>query len=273
MDVKRFNGVAVVQDPEEAMFPSMPASAVENVQVDHVLRLDEIGALLARLAREPVPAAEGAAFMATNNRGDERDIAELGTDDLKTRNMDGPPSRFTCPECGGALWELENGKVLRYRCHVGHGYTAETLMEAQATRLEDAMWAALRALEETAGMRRRMATRAEQGGWTLMAENYGQQAQHAETRAGLIRSVLLEENPQQVNANSARQAEQEAAEATDPNAGRMAPRQPRAPVPGGSPKPPRSPETKTSRPAADQPQGKSKNKPSGGAHRTSRKPR
>jgi two-component system chemotaxis response regulator CheB len=172
MDIKRYGGITLVQDPDEAMFPSMPRSAIENVQVDRVLSLDEMGPLLARLAREPVPVEEGAAFMARKNGGDgDSDIAEVGAEDLKTRNMIGPPSKFTCPECGGALWEIQDGKLLRYRCHVGHGYTAESLMAAQGEKLEDALWSALRALEETAGMRRRMANRARRGGWEIMARN------------------------------------------------------------------------------------------------------
>ena len=141
MEVKRYEGVAAAQDPGEAIFPSMPASAIENVRVDYVLPLDQLGPLLARLAREPVPAEQGAAFMSRNNGAEQPDVAEVGTDALKSGDLSMPPSRFTCPECGGALWELENGRLLRYRCHVGHGYTADSLMAAQAEKLEDALWA------------------------------------------------------------------------------------------------------------------------------------
>lgn len=238
MDVKRFDGVALVQDPQEAMFPSMPSSAVENVIVDRVLPLDEMGPLLTRLAREPVPAEQGAAFMARNNQADEPDIAEDGSDELKTKNLTGPPSKFTCPECGGALWEIQNGKLLRYRCHVGHGFTAESLMAAQGERLEDALWSALRALDETAGMRRRMAERARKGGWNLMARNYEEQAQHAETRAGLVRSVLVVDKPQDITRQSARSLSNKASRARDFDTGKAGARRPRAAVPPGAPKPP-----------------------------------
>jgi len=218
MDVKAYSGITIVQNPDEAMFPSMPNSAIENVQVDRVASLDEIGPLLARLAREPVPEEQGAAFMARNQTNDP-DVAEVGSDDLKTGNITGPPSKFTCPECGGALWEIQNGKLLRYRCHIGHGYTAETLMVAQGEKLEDALWSALRALEEIAGMRRRMANRARSGGWDIMARNYAEQAALAETRAGVVRSVLVDDKPQNVTANSAKARETQAAETIDWNAG------------------------------------------------------
>src|SRR5688572_11570392 len=52
--IKQRGGIAVVQNPNEALFPGMPLSAIQNVDVDHVLHLNEIPPLLARLAGEPV---------------------------------------------------------------------------------------------------------------------------------------------------------------------------------------------------------------------------
>ncbi len=243
MDVKAYGGVTIVQDPDEAMFPSMPGSAIENVLVDRVAKLEEIGPLLTRLSREAVPAEQGAEFM-TRKNGNGHDIAEIGTDDLKTHNMSGPPSRFTCPECGGALWELQNSKLLRYRCHVGHGYTAETLMAAQSEKLEDALWGALRALEETAGMRRRMADRARKGGWEIMARRYDEQAEFSEIRAGVVRSVLVDDSPGNITKASARRLQSRAAESLDWNAGQALAPQPDSLQPQGNPNPPRpAPET------------------------------
>jgi two-component system chemotaxis response regulator CheB len=192
LEIKRNGGVAVVQDPQDAPFPSMPQSAIHNVEVDHVLPLADIPALLAHLARHPVPRDKGAAFMKNPRRnGDGPDISEVGTDALKAHPLPGSPSAFTCPECGGALWELASDNLLRYRCHVGHGYTAEALASAQVENLEDALWSALRALEEHAAMRRRMATRASKGNLHSMADEYEQQAQATEARAATIRDLLV----------------------------------------------------------------------------------
>lgn len=191
MQIKRDGGVAIVQDPRTAMFPSMPASAIENVGVDHVLPLEQIGPQLGRLCAQPIAARQGALNMA-RAKCEEPDVAEVGTDVLKSQRITGPPSTFTCPECGGSLWELQSGKVVRYRCHVGHGYTADTLMSAQAQTLEDALWSALRALEENAAMRRRMAQRVRKGNLHTMAQQYDEQAHAAEIRAKIIRSVLTD---------------------------------------------------------------------------------
>jgi two-component system chemotaxis response regulator CheB len=219
MDVKRAGGVTLAQDPDETMFPSMPRSAIENVVVDRVLKVEEMGVLLARLAREPVVSQNvPAEAIAARNGFEHPDIAEVGTDNLRNQFIDAPPSKFTCPECGGALWELENGSLLRYRCHIGHGYTADNLMVSKTDKLEDALSSALRALEEVAGFRRRMAERARRGGWYTLARSYIEMAQTAEARAGLIRSVLTGDRPQEITDKTAEVVEIKAIDAADPDA-------------------------------------------------------
>ena len=116
--VKQFGGTVIAQDPREATFSSMPESCIQNVDVDHVLQVAQMPEVLVRLAREPVP--QGVQDM-SRAKHLQPDIAEVGTEALVTGEMPGPPSAFTCPECGGALWELRDGKLLRFRCHVGHG--------------------------------------------------------------------------------------------------------------------------------------------------------
>ena len=131
--------------------------------------------------------------MAQGN-GAARDVAEGGDNALRA-GMPGPPSEFTCPDCGGAMWELRDGKLIKYRCHVGHGYSPEGLMAAQSEALETALWGALRALEENADLRRRMARRAARGNWPQLVRQYEQQASETEERATVIRNLLLSEQP------------------------------------------------------------------------------
>jgi hypothetical protein len=115
--------------------------------------------------------------------------------DMSTANhLNGPPSAFICPECGGSLWELEQGNMLHYRCHVGHAYTAESLVAGQDGAVEEALWTALRTLEETAALRRRLADDARSKELTHVAGGYEERAQQLEQRAGVIRKVLLNDN-------------------------------------------------------------------------------
>ena len=131
--------------------------------------------------------------MAEGN-GAARDVAEGGDNALQS-GMPGAPSKFTCPDCGGALWELRDGKLIKYRCHVGHGYTPDGLVAAQSEALETALWSALRALEENADLRRRMARRAAKGNWPQLVRQYEQQAADTEERAAVIRNLLLADRP------------------------------------------------------------------------------
>jgi len=188
--IKSEGGIAVAQEPSEAVFPSMPRSAVENVNLDYVLPVAEMPALLYRLATEPLPQG---VTMARGGNG-KPDVAEAGNAILREQRAPGPPTPFTCPECGGALWERKDGKVFRYQCHVGHSYTSESLLSEKNEGLESVLWGALRALEENADLRMRMARRAAKGpaGIQFMGERYEEQAREAQQRAAILREVLTD---------------------------------------------------------------------------------
>lgn len=119
------------------------------------------------------------------------DVAEAADLTHNDDELPDAPSGFVCPECGGALWEVVDGKLVKYRCHVGHGFTANGLLTEQTRALENALWTALRALEENAALRRRMAQRFAGGPVPSIAREYEKNARDAEERAALIREVLL----------------------------------------------------------------------------------
>ncbi len=186
--VKRRGGLAVVQDPEEALFASMPRAAIEAVAVDHVAALAEIGSTLARLAHLPAPAESEAPV--TPDLEDEVKVAEFDIKNLETRR-EGKPSSYACPDCHGVLWEVEEDDLLRFRCRVGHAFSPESLLASQSDALEDALWTALRALEESAALAERLSERAGGRGHGLAADRFAQQAADAHQRAATIRQALL----------------------------------------------------------------------------------
>jgi two-component system chemotaxis response regulator CheB len=188
--IKKNGGIAIAQDPAEAVFPGMPASAIAHAEDDYVLSVAEMPALLSRLASTPLP--KGVLAMSRPGNG-RPDVAEAGTARLLTHDNSGPPSGLTCPDCGGALWEVKDGKLKRFQCHVGHSYTELSLMAEKDGALETALWSALRALEESADLRRRMARRngGPIGPMADMARRYESQAEEAEKRAAVLREVLV----------------------------------------------------------------------------------
>jgi two-component system chemotaxis response regulator CheB len=190
--VKRAGGVAIVQHPEEADVPSMPQSAIRQVTVDHVLHAADMAAVISGLVGRPGEVDD----MRPPDRN-RPDPAERGDDALRHGGLPGSPSPFTCPECGGSLWERRNGELVQYECHLGHGYGAETLVAVQSDGVEKALWTALRALEESAALRRRMAGQARERGMARIAASYDDDAQVTETRAALIRRVLVNDEAEE----------------------------------------------------------------------------
>src|SRR5207249_3085973 len=105
---------------------------------------------------------------------------------------------FGCPDCGGTLWEMQDGGLLRYRCRVGHAWSAEHLLARKSEALEAALWTALRALEEQAALARRLGARAASRGFPQAAEVFGRHEADARTHAETLRGVLLRHGPVQV---------------------------------------------------------------------------
>ncbi len=190
MSIRGAGGIGVVQDPEEALYAGMPDSAIRIAGAEHVLALAEIGPMLARLAREPVTHEEGEGEVPERTKV-EVDIAEMDVEALMDDDRPGTPSGFGCPECHGALWDVTESDLPRFRCRVGHGYTGEALLEAQGSALDTAIWTAFRALKERAALARRMASRMEARGQPELMRRYREQEAEAEGKAMLIRSVLL----------------------------------------------------------------------------------
>jgi two-component system chemotaxis response regulator CheB len=188
--IKRYGGTTVVQDPDDALFPSMPQSAIEHVEVDHVVSLRSLPELLIRLVAEPIA---DAALIPTPDDVMEKQYSAA---DLKVmENADQRPgtlSSFGCPDCGGVLWELNDGDFVRYRCRVGHAWTAEALLAQQSNAFDDALWTALRALEESASLSRQIAARHRSRGVLTLAERFEGQADSTEARATIIRDSLVQ---------------------------------------------------------------------------------
>jgi two-component system, chemotaxis family, protein-glutamate methylesterase/glutaminase len=187
--IKSRGGVAVVQDPGDAVYPGMPESVVQHVQVDHVLPIVRIGPLLARLAGEHAdtvasePVSESLRMKVTVSRDDAGaafgDIPRIGS-----------PTLLTCPDCAGSLVEIP-GEGVQHRYLVGHAWTADALLDACGGALERAMWMASRTLDEKASLTHRMIDVARGAGRDLVAERYFRQEAEALAAAEVLRKYPL----------------------------------------------------------------------------------
>jgi two-component system, chemotaxis family, protein-glutamate methylesterase/glutaminase len=190
--IKRRGGIAIVQDPSEALFPSMPLSVMQGVAVDYSLPLTEIAPLLTRLAHETVE--DEWRYPVSDQVEIESRIAEQEMESselIASIEQLGKISRLTCPDCHGALWEINDSDILRYRCHVGHAFSAESLNEGQSQMLEVALWSAVRALEEQMMLAKRIVERARNSNQQRAAKLFEKRAHEAEEHSSMIRQLLL----------------------------------------------------------------------------------
>lgn len=175
VSIQRKGGLTVVQDPAEALFSDMPNSALAHVKADHICSAQDMGPLIAQLVTTQVSGQEVAAMT------EREEIEDAGTQ----------LAEITCPECNGSMTESETGGFLRFRCHVGHSFSLDSLVSEQSAALEAALWAAIRSLEESAGMSRRIAARSD----VQMAKRFEEKSaallQHAEVLKGIVMSDNL----------------------------------------------------------------------------------
>lgn len=190
--LKDGGGIAVVQDPNEARFPSMPLNALRVVDVDHVLTATAIADFIVEASGRP---GQGEERMARKKRSEPTELEPQnpGTETSVEEMVEalGLPSGLTCPDCGGALWEVQDSKLVRYRCHVGHQFTPEALDSAQRDEVEGALWGAVRVLEEHSELRKRMAQTAEVRGMEVVSAGFTESAHESQRQAHTIRELIL----------------------------------------------------------------------------------
>lgn len=157
--IKTYGGTTVVQDPGTAEAPDMPSSALRHVPVDIIRRVDGIAPALVELVSRPAPTLEipeeSAAVELQNLIAIENRMFNEGAD-MEELDRIGSRVPLTCPECGGAIWEMRQSAPLRYRCHTGHAFSASVLEGLQGSAVEEALWAAVRALHEQEQLFRQM---------------------------------------------------------------------------------------------------------------------
>jgi two-component system, chemotaxis family, protein-glutamate methylesterase/glutaminase len=186
--IKDRGGLAVVQDPAEAEQPSMPSSALNNVQTDYCLPISEIPPLLVTLTQQTVDEAgppvskqlEIETKIALGADSAELDVTQLGK-----------ISEFTCPDCHGSLTEINNGRLQRFRCHTGHSFSNGTLLAEVTDSVEQALWNTIRAVEERIRLLKNLAQNASNLKQTELSSALGRELQQNEHRADVLRQIAM----------------------------------------------------------------------------------
>ncbi|QDA35773.1 chemotaxis protein CheB (plasmid) [Paracoccus liaowanqingii] len=185
-DLKRCGGVTVVQSPLDAVESEMPRTALLASDIDYRASAAELADVLSRLVNEepgpaPVPPPSVALEVA---------IAMGRPSDSSTMAKIADPVPLNCPGCGGTLSQIRRSP-LRFRCQVGHGYTAEALAHEQEGSVDEAIRIALRVIGERADLMEKMAIDALQAGRTAAAATFEERADEYRRSAGVLTDAAL----------------------------------------------------------------------------------
>jgi two-component system chemotaxis response regulator CheB len=189
--IRRLGGIAVIQDPEEALFSSMPLSAMRRVDIDYALPVDQIGPLLAGLIGEPTRAEPLDASHYRKDLKFEIDIAAADSAFQRGIMEHAEPSVYTCPDCAGVLFRIREGKIDRFRCHTGHAFTTAALLDQQTESAEEKLWESVRSLQESIALLYETAARLRQNGDDESAKSLTTQAEAVEARLDTLRQLAL----------------------------------------------------------------------------------
>lgn len=191
--VARYGGVPLVQDPVDAEFPSMPRNALEGTPQAVALPLDALVDEVVRIVSTDEPVGPSP-VEAVQREVDEAEVrSALGLDaSLSDGTPVGMPSPYGCPDCGGVLNEVAGATPVRFRCRVGHAYSAGSLLQHQAVTVQDALWTALRALEERQDVAQRLAADAARAGRDWSHVHFVRRAEDARRSAEVLRGVLTQ---------------------------------------------------------------------------------
>jgi two-component system, chemotaxis family, protein-glutamate methylesterase/glutaminase len=185
--IKRLGGRAIVQDPRDALFPAMPQSAIGHVNVDYCVRLDQIAPLLIDLTGRPVraPTLPIPRELETEVRIDRQENPkDAGLEHIAK------PSPFSCPDCHGVLLQIDDENRVRFRCHVGHGYSIDSLLAAYSEQIEGSLWTAIRSLEETALFLDELTRHAKVASTVGDADRFASRAAEARKHSAALRDIV-----------------------------------------------------------------------------------
>ncbi len=194
-------GITVVQDPTDAAFSAMPEAALAKSKPDHVVKLAVMPALLSELVAKP----QGKLMTPKPEVKYEVDLARGKTGSTKEMDRISQRSLLACPDCHGVMWEIKEGELLRYRCHVGRAYTAELMSLALDESLQRAVASGLRALDERIALAQSLQREAENNGHRRVAESWGERLAECQREAQILRDSMRRVD--EISARAAQAAE------------------------------------------------------------------
>ncbi|HEY0580189.1 MAG TPA: chemotaxis protein CheB [Candidatus Nitrosocosmicus sp.] len=188
--IKKCGGVCIVQKPEDAEYPDMPLSVLENMDVDYVLSIPEMVTVIQEKLKNGIPSVKEPPIELKA----EAEIAKRVSIGIENVKELGIRSNYTCPDCGGGLWEIKGDNIVRYRCFTGHAFTENELLLRQTKELENTLWIALRMLEERSNLLQKMYKEESSKGLIKSAQNKKERYEQLVEHIQRLKKILFETN-------------------------------------------------------------------------------
>jgi len=184
--IKRSGGTTIVQDPNEAEYPDMPLSVLNALEVDFVVSVTEMGRTLKELT-ENAPATDGEAPQDVRQ---ESEISENVITAISEAEKLGHHTSYTCTECGGVLFEHHDDAITKYKCHVGHSFTARDLLIKQSEEMENSLWYAIRSLEQRRSLLESLAEKYSRSGNQFMARDFTKRSDEIKGHINNLKTII-----------------------------------------------------------------------------------
>lgn len=184
--IKRCGGESLIQNPKTAEFSGMPMTAQKFVEIDYTAELEDIGDLIKEIIEKPLPEEVEIPYALKR----EAAISTKIRSQVKTEDFLGEQVALSCASCGGPLWKIKDTGISRYRCHVGHSFSEESLLLAQNENLEETLWVCLRTLEEKKVLMLNMAESFMEKGSEQIARSYSDKIQEVDEHIDRLRRIM-----------------------------------------------------------------------------------
>lgn len=187
--IQQSGGYCIVQDPNEAEYPSMPLSVLELIEADKCVSLKNMGDIIQDRIRNKGSVNKDITvptIISAESRLSEK--VATGISDVSTL---GQKTVFSCPDCGGGLWNIENKSEKHYRCHIGHSYSEKDLEIRQTEAIENTLWVAIRMMEERKILLARLSRENNEKGLEQVSITYSEQGKQLEEHIGRMKELLF----------------------------------------------------------------------------------
>ena len=186
--IQRSGGYCIVQDPKEAPFSDMPNAIINLIKPDFIISVNKMGKAIKSVISNQKKAKKD--MRIPPDVALEAKLAQRAVSSMEELDELGKKSFFGCPDCGGSMWNISQGGLERYRCHIGHSYTEKELLISQTKALEDTFWVALRLMEEKMYLTKKMELNFQKKGHQRLADKYKERTGHLDKHMKRLRQLL-----------------------------------------------------------------------------------